>query len=126
MIGHRMSSMVQSARPLTMPHSSFTSRGCSDAGRLWAMTSGECKEQLLQSGRRELRLATQLIERAGASDSSRSEQHEAVAHAFGVGELMNRQHEGAALSCHAAKQRHHFAGLPQIEAVERLVHKQDR
>src|SRR5262245_60484283 len=99
-----MRSIVQSARPLAMPHSSLTSRGRSGARRAGLMTSGERKEHVLQTGCWQTCLATQLVERAHAADRAAREQHEAVADALGVVELMNRQHECAAARRHAANE----------------------
>src|SRR5215510_1752014 len=126
-----MNSMVQSARPLTMPHSSLTSSGRSGARRS-AMTprdmmvSGERKENVLQSGRCQSCSGTQLVERADAAHCTVGQQHKAVADALGVSQLMDCQNERAATRRLAANERHHLARLPQIEAVEGLVHQQER
>src|SRR5215470_13300081 len=122
-IGHMISSMVQSARPLRMPRSSLASSGLSGVRRT-AMTSGERKENVLQAGGQQLCLGAQLLERAGPAHGAVREQHEAVADALGVGELMDREHERAAGWSYATDQPHHVAGLSQVEAVERLIHQQ--
>src|SRR5262245_21200079 len=99
-IGHMIKSMVQSARPLRMPRSSFMSSGRSGVRRT-AMTSGERKEDILQACRPQtcrpqLRLSAQLVERAYAAHRAIREQHKAVADAPGIAELMDREHERAA------------------------------
>jgi hypothetical protein len=81
---------------------------------------------ILQTGRRQSCLGAQLFERAHAADRAAREQHEAVADALGVVELMDCQHERAAGGCHAPNERHDSARLPQIEAVERLIHQEQR
>src|SRR5215471_1335859 len=93
-IGHMISSMVQSARPLRMPRSSLTSSGRSGLRRS-AMTSGERKEDVLQAGRHQLCLGAQHVERSNAADRAVREQHKTVADALGIGELMDREHECA-------------------------------
>src|SRR5258705_13330593 len=120
-----ISSMVQSARPLMTPRSSLTSRGRSGVRRA-AMTSGERKEDVLQAGRDQLGLAAQLVERPSAAHRTVREQHETVADAFGIGELMEREYERAPGRCNAANEPHHIARLPQIETIERLVHEEER
>ena len=49
-----------------------------------------------------------------------------MADAPGVAELMDREHQGATMQRLVSQQAHHLARLPQIEAVERLIHKQHR
>src|SRR5262245_26864961 len=125
-----MSSIAQSARPLTMPQSSLTSRGRSGAVRNMTprdmTTSGERKEHVLQADRSQSCFCTQLIERAHAADFAVGEEHEAIADALGVVELMDCQHERATAGRHAPNERRDLARLSQIEAVERLVHQQQR
>src|SRR4051812_2247497 len=120
-----ISSMVQSARPLMLPRSSLTSRGRSGVRRT-AMTSGERKEDILQAGRHQLGLGAQLVERSGATHRAVREQHKTVADTLGVGELMDREHERAAGCCNTTDEPHHVTCLPQIEAIERLVHQEKR
>src|SRR5262249_61969293 len=98
--GHRTRRMVHSARPLSTPHSSLTSKGRSGA-RCTPMASGERKENLLQRGRSLFGRRTKLVERADAAHSTGGEQHETVTDAFGVGELMDRQHQRASTRRHA-------------------------
>src|SRR5215510_749568 len=108
-----MNSMVQSARPLTMPHSSLTSRGRSGARRS-AMTprdmmvSGERKEHVLQTRCSQSCSGTQLVERADAAHGAVGQQHKAVADALGIRQLMDCQHERAAARRLAANERHHL------------------
>src|SRR5258705_10280627 len=120
-----ISSMVQSAQPLTMPRSSLTSRGRSGVRRT-AMTSGERKEDVLQAGWHQLGPGAQLVERSGAAHRAIRKQHETVADAFGIGELMDRENDRAPGRCNAANEPHHIARLPQIETIERLVHEEER
>src|SRR5215510_12866424 len=120
-----ISSMVQSARPLRMPRSSLTSRGRSGVRRT-AMTSGERKEDILQSGRHQLCLGAQLVECSHAAHRAARKQHETIADALGVAELMDCENERAAGCCNATDEPHHVACLPQVEAVERLVHEKER
>src|SRR5262245_42328162 len=120
-----ISSMVQSAHPLTMPRSSLTSSGGSGVRRT-VMTSGERKEDILQAGRRQPCLGAQLVERSRAAHRAVRKQNETIADAFGITELMNREHERTAGCCNTTDEPHHVAGLPQIEAVEWLIHQQKR
>src|SRR5215470_13822961 len=115
--------MVQSARPVTTPQSSLTSKGASGARRT-PMASGERKEHLLEPGGAELRRGAQLGKRTDAPHRAAGEQDEAVADTLGIGELMDGEHERAAVRRHLAQERHDLAGLPEVEAVERLVQQQ--
>src|SRR5258705_13890239 len=120
-----MSSMVQSARPLAMPHSSLASRGRSGAARS-ITASGERKEHVLQTTRSQSSLCTKLLKRTHTTHRTVSQQHKAVADALGIGQLMDCQYERAAACRHAANESHDLARLPEIEAVEWLVHEQQR
>ena len=66
----------------------------------------------------------QFVERADPANPPVREQGEPVAHRFGVPQLMDGKEKGAAARRHAPQHRHHVAGLPEIEAVEGLVHQQ--
>src|SRR5215475_1247893 len=121
MNGQSISSIVHSARPVITPHSSLASRGRNGA---WATVaaSGERKEHILELGRREGGARAKLVERARTANSPVGEQHETVAHALGISQLMNGEHEPPSTRCRLANKAHDLAGLPEIEAVERLVH----
>src|SRR3954451_20647250 len=115
--------MVQSARPLTMARSSLASNG--RKGARWITTaSGERKEDLLQSARGHPGLRAQVRERPCPSNPAVREQHEAVTDPLGVDQLMNGQNKGAPAARDLADHAHDLARLPEVEAVERLVHQQ--
>src|SRR5215472_11300441 len=99
------------------------------SGRMAAGTnaaSGERKENILQSSRTESGAPAQLVERARSANVASGEQHEAIAHAFGVHQLMNSNNERAPACRRLANELRHVARLSQIEAVERLIHQQQR
>src|SRR5437667_1349591 len=110
--------MVQSARPLRTSRSSLPSNGWIGARRI-VTASGERKEHLLQSCRALAAAHAKLVERADPAHPAVREQHEAVADALGVAQLMHRENEGAPAAGHVAQHGHDLARLPQIEAVER-------
>src|SRR4029077_18153263 len=116
--------MVHSARPPASSRSSLASRGPSGACRTSA-ASGERKEDLLQSGLRHSGARAQLGKRAGAANVAVDEQHEAVADALGVEQLVNGQNQRASAARDVAQHGHDLARLAQIEAVERLVHEEE-
>src|SRR6516225_5642885 len=76
------------ARPLATSHSSLASNGWNGARRTTA-GSGERKEHLLQPGGGLAGLRAQLRQRADAADASFRQQHEAVANARGIAQLVN-------------------------------------
>src|SRR4029077_7158539 len=119
-----MSSSVHSARPLSISHSSLTSRGRREA-RWNAATSGERKEHVLQSPRALVGLCAKLIERPDAADPTLGEEHKPVADTLGITQLVDRKHEGAPPAGNLAQESHHLASLPQVKAIERLVHEKD-
>src|SRR3954468_21486997 len=116
--------MVQSARPPASSRSSLASKGPSGACRTSA-ASGERKEDPLQSGLHQSGARAQLRERAGAADAAVDEQHEAVADALGVEQLMNGQNQRASAAHDVTQHGHDLARLAEIETVERLVHEQE-
>src|SRR3954453_10422117 len=117
--------MVQSARPLTMSRSSLASNGRN--GARWTTTaSGERKEDVLQSARGHAGLRAQVRERPGATDPAVREQHEAITDPLGVDQLMNCQNKRAPIARDRADHAHELARLAEVEAVERLVHQQER
>src|SRR5215831_10378663 len=104
--------MVHSARPLTTSRISLASKGWNGARRTTA-GSGERKEHLLQSGRGLAGLRAQLRERAGAADAPFRQQHEAVADARGIAQLVNGENERAPVARNVAQHAHDLACLPQ-------------
>src|SRR6476659_630795 len=71
-------------------------------------------------------LRAELVTRAVAADPAAAEQHEAIAHAGGIADLMNREEERAAGGRMAPQGVADLPGLPKIEPIERLVHEQQR
>src|SRR5215470_5861021 len=124
MNGQSISSIVHSARPVITPHSSSASRGRNGA---WATVaaSGERKEHILELGRRERSARAQLVERARTANSAAGEQHETVAHALGISQLMNGHKERAPARGQVANELHHFADLSEIKPVEGLVQQEE-
>src|SRR5262245_37704698 len=89
--------MVQSAWPLATSHSSLPSSG--RIGARWrSAVSGERKEDVLQIGCSFPSLRLELRERAHAAHATFGKQHEAVADACGVAQLVNRQNERSPLA----------------------------
>src|SRR5689334_3935869 len=86
----------------------------------------EREEHLLHAGLGETGTVAQLVQRALAHGLAVGEQHEAVAGARGVVELVDREEERAALRRLGAQKPDHLAGLAQVEPVERLVEEQQR
>src|SRR5437016_5804284 len=94
-------------------------------GATGARGSCERKENLFEiAADRQAGRNRQLGQGADAHHAAAAEQHEPVAYALGVAELVDRQHQGAAISRLISQQVHHLACLTQIEAVERLIHQQ--
>src|ERR1700745_2597533 len=111
--------MVQSARPLATSHSSLASNGWNGA-RGTTAGSGERKEHLLQPGGGLAGLRAQLRQRPDAKDASFRQQHEAVADARGIVQLVNGENERAPIARNVAEHVHDLARLPQVEAIGRL------
>src|SRR5664280_3691653 len=87
----------------------------------------EGKEDLLEPGALHIGQTgegSQFGQGADADDTAAAEQHQAVAHAGGIHQLVNRDEEGAAARGNGAQERHDVAGLAKIEAVERFVQQQ--
>src|ERR1051326_184661 len=116
--------MIHSARPPAISRSSFASRGRSGAVR--RSSSRERKEYFLQACVAAAGSCSELIERPAAAHAPVREQNKTAADPFGIGQLMDREHERAALVGLGAEQAHDVAGLAQIEAVERLAHPHSR
>jgi hypothetical protein len=51
------------------------------------------------------------------------QQQQAIGHALGIRKLMDRQDQCAAVGGYSAQHVHNFAGLPDVETVERLIHE---
>src|SRR5262245_4264013 len=68
----------------------------------------------------------QFVERPFAPYAPAAQQHEAIAHARGVRDLMNRQHQRAPRRRVRPQRPRHVAALAEIEAIERLVGEEDR
>src|SRR5262249_8663240 len=109
--------MVHSARPLATSRISLASKGWTSARRTTA-GSGERKEPLLQPGRGLPGLHAQLRERPHAAHAPVRQQHEAVADARGIAQLVDGENERAPIARNVAQHFHDLAGLSQIEAVE--------
>src|SRR3954471_7914955 len=65
--------------------------------------------------------ASQIVERAFAANPPAAQEHETIADASGVGDLMNRQHQRASAGGVVAQRRGDLTGLAQIEPFERFV-----
>src|SRR6266540_1147009 len=124
MSGPSRSSIVHSARPPRICQISLASSAPNGA-RSAALVSGERKKDVLQS-RGNAGPCPQLVERALAANATAGEQHETVAYALGVDELMGREHDGSTRCRRSAQDGHHLTGLLEIEAVKRLIHEQQR
>src|SRR5262245_55558386 len=92
------------------------------------LASCERKEHLFQIGGRNAvrrRHRGQLVERPFAADPPAAQEHEAIADARRVGDLVDRQHERAARRRVRAQNARHVAALTQVQAVERFVGEED-
>src|SRR6516162_8461622 len=117
--GDSNSIKTQRELPVTSSRSSLRNSGATGA-----RGSCERKEDLFEiAADRQAGRSCQLGQRADAHHAAAAEQHEPVAYPLGVAELVDRQHQGAAINHLVSQQVHHFACLTQIEAVKRLVHK---
>src|SRR5258707_1584996 len=123
--GHISSSMVHSARPLRISHSSLISSGL--RGASWTRNvSCERKKDILQSSRGEPRSRAEVIQRSGATNAAIGKENEAVTNPFRVQQLMNRKDKRSALGGFSAQDAYDVANLPEVEAVERFVHEEER
>jgi hypothetical protein len=66
----------------------------------------------------------QLRRSAGSDHAAGTEEHEPIADALGIAELVDGEQQGAATQRLVSQQAHDLACLPQIEAVKRLIHQQ--
>src|SRR5262245_18432678 len=119
MSGQTSSSSSHSARPEKISQSSLASSGASGA----QIDSGERMESVLQAGVGQVDAHAQFRQRATTAHAAVGQQHEAIAHAFGIGQLMNGEDQRAPLAGYATEQLGDGARLPQVKAVERLVHQ---
>src|SRR5262245_19549088 len=105
--GDNSSIRTHSEFPVTSSRSSLRSSGVTGARR-----SCERKEDLFQiAARWEPSRSGQLGQRADTRHAAAAEEQEPVAYALGIAELVDREHEGAALNCFVSQQVHHLAGL---------------
>ena len=74
----------------------------------------------------EIRFGAKLLERSFAGDSASAEQHETIADARGVRELMDRQKQRASRGGVFAQHAHDVARLPEVQSVERFVEHEER
>src|SRR5258706_2690055 len=117
-------------RPRWAPHPN--SAGWQPARRMSSRMSscptalGERKKDLLQPSVGEPRLLAQLRKRSLPGHLPLAQQHQPVAHARRIRELMNGEKKRAALRGIRPQQSHHVASLAEIEPVERLIQEQQR
>src|ERR1039458_1823563 len=86
----------------------------------------EGKKHLLQAPIGQPGRSPQLVERSFAYHAAAAQQHQAVADARRVVQLVDGKKQRAALRRGVAQQRHYIARLPEIQAVERFVEQQQR
>src|SRR5260370_39917229 len=103
--------LVHSERTLATRHSSLASNGWNGACRTTA-GSGERKEHLLQPGGGLAGLRAQLRQRADATDASFRQQHEAVADARGIVQLVNGENERAPIARNVEQHVQELGRLP--------------
>src|SRR5256885_12886497 len=125
MSGQTSRSRVHKARPPSTSHSSFLRSGRKGTRRMVSV-SGERKENVLQTSGGQRGSRAKLVERAGATEPAVGEQDETVGNPFRVRQLVNGQNEGAPVRGNLTDQSHDFPGLPQVEAIEWLIHEQER
>src|SRR5438046_8452287 len=121
MSGQTSRSMVHKARPPSTSHSSFLRSGRKGTCRT-VNVSGKRKENVLQASCGQRCSGAQISKRSGTAEFSVGKQQHAVGNAFGIRELVNSQNKGAAVRRDLTDQPHDVASLPQVEAVEWLVH----
>src|SRR5215475_5503732 len=100
--------MIHSARPPATSRSSFISSGRN--GEVRPYFSRERKENVLQAGIGETGARPQLLVRSAAAHAPLRQEKKAVADAFGIRQLMDREHERAALPGLGAQDAHDVAG----------------
>src|SRR5258708_36612103 len=119
--GHISSSMVHSARPLRISHSSLTSSGL--RGASWTRNvSGEGKKDILQISSCNASPRTQITQRPRSTNAAIAKENEAVTNPLSVQQFMNRKDKLAALSRFPPQTADDVATLPKAEAVDSAVH----
>src|SRR5258708_40044913 len=86
--GHISSSIVHSARPLSISHSSLTSSGLRGASQT-RNVSGEGKEDILQISVGEPGSRPEIIQCSCATNTAIGEENKAVANTFGIHQLVD-------------------------------------
>src|SRR5258706_11817203 len=119
------SSIVHSARPLRISHSSLTSSGHRGHSR---NRNGSCerKKQVLQTSTCASRSRAKIIQRPHAANTAIGKENEAIADSLGVQQLMDGKNKCPALGDLFAQHTGNVACLPEVEAVERFVHEEQR
>src|SRR5262249_3765204 len=84
------------------------------------------KKQVFQSVRTAVSHRAEFVERPFATNAPVAQEHESIANARRVADLMNREHERAALGGVMAQRLGDVARLPEVQAVERFVGEQHR
>jgi len=105
--------------------SSFASSGHNGAARQ-PYVLGECKKNVLQRAGRQRGLSAQFVQCAGSANPAAGEQNQPVTDPLYIDQLMNGENERSAASGMVAEHVDDLARLPQIEAVEWLIHQQHR
>src|SRR5262250_2421438 len=119
------SSTVQNACPTVRSRHSLPRRTANPPGRV-ARRSREGKEHLLQRRLTEPGSPSELVKGSFAPHTSAGQQHVAITEPLGIGELVDGQEKRAPLRQQPAQQLHYLAGLPEIQAIERLVDDEER
>ena len=71
-------------------------------------------------------LCAQLVQCAGSANPAAGEQNQPITNPLCIDQLMNGENECSAASSMVAEHADDLARLPQIEAVEWLIHQQHR
>src|SRR3982751_1227506 len=113
-------------RSTSHAHDAASSRRSLSRRRRQGASLGEGKEDLLDVRAGSAGACAQLIERSLADDASIAEEHQPIADARRVLQLMDGEEQRASRRRHPAQERTHLADLAEIEPVERLVEQQHR
>src|SRR5690242_18589819 len=108
-------------RSTSHAHDAASSRRSLSSRRRHGASLGEGKKDLLDIRAGASGARPQLVERSLANDASIAQEHEAIANARGVVQLMDREEERTAGGRYATQEGAHLAGLPEVQSVERLV-----
>src|SRR5882724_215704 len=111
------------SRP-TMTSKSQNARLAASSAISFRTSSRERKEDLLEPHRSRPR--GQLVKRPLGDRASVVEQKKAIARPRRIAELMDGEHEGAAVFRHASQHIHHLPRLPEVEPIERFVEQKNR